>query len=78
VKVEDVEVVRTRAKTVQHREMRGDLGLARRVVEAQRASASGLQHRARPRIPAREKRDLVSEVYQRIGEVRDNAFRPAV
>jgi hypothetical protein len=78
VKVQHVEVACARHDVVQHREMRGDVGFAGRIVEAKRALAARMQRGARARVPACEERYLMTKIDQCIGQVRDDALGTAV
>jgi hypothetical protein len=63
---------------MQHRKMRGDVGLERGGIEAQRLIAHRCELGARPGVPAREQRHIVAQRHERFGQVRDHAFGATV
>ena len=80
MEVQHVELVR---RAVQRRssmrEMRGDVGVAGdRRVEAERAGRGRREPGASVRIAAREEGDVVTQIDQRLDEVRHDAFGAAV
>ena len=78
VKVNDVELVPALAHVLKHREVRGRLRLDRIGIEAQRRIAPRDEPGVRRRVRAREQRDVVPELDQRVREIRDDALRAAV
>ena len=78
VEVQHVEVVGAAPHLVQHRQMRGDVGLERRRVESYGLLAHRHEERRRLGFRAREQRDVVSLIHQGIGEVGHDALGSTV
>lgn len=78
VEMDDVEFGRARADIVQHREMRRDIGLERRRIEAQRLLSCGNQLRTRDRIATGEQDHVVTKLDQGIAQIGHYPFGPAV
>ena len=77
VKVDDIECLRLLDRGFQGQDLVGHRILAVRI-EAQRLPADWHEPRPRLRVAAREKRDIVPELDEAFGQVRDHTFRAAV
>ena len=78
VEVEDVEFVGALAHLMQHREMRGDVGLERAGIEPDGLLAHGNESRRRAGVSAGEQGDVVPQFHQRVCQVGDDTLGAAV
>ena len=77
MEVNDVELVGPLADPVEHRQMGGEVRFEIRV-QPKRALAAGHPGRPGARLGAREQGDVVTELDQRVGQIGNDPFRPAI
>src|ERR1700686_5525892 len=78
MKVNHVELVCLSAQLVQHGEMRGEIGLQRARVETDRLIPDRNEIRSRSGISTGEQRHLVTDLDQRVGEMRHDSLGATV
>ena len=78
VEMQDVELPRAAAHLVQHREVRGHVRFERRGIQTDRAVAHRDQLGVGVRIGGCEQRDFVTELHQRVAQIRDDALGAAI
>ena len=78
VEMEHIELVGARADLVQHREMRGNVGLERVRIEPHCLLAHRDEARPRAGVAAREERHIVAELHERIRQVGYDPFGAAI
>ena len=78
MEVQHVELVGAPAHFLQHRQVRGEIGLEHCRIEPDRLVAHRHQFGAGARIGAGEQRHLMAQINQRVGKVSDDALGAAV
>ncbi len=78
VEVEDVEAVPLLADLGQHGQVRRHVGRQRVWVQSDRLVAASDQSCPGIGFGAGEQRDVVTEIHQRVAQVGDHTFRPAI